>query len=97
MNTVMIKAFVKSMTNPPIIGTTRNARGAGPNRATRVSVFATAFRKAYNNKYSRENQRNKRKAGRDVRNQIPGSSGGVKSIRGVPGTWISGDWIVRGF
>ena len=93
----MIKAFVKSMKNALIIGITGNARGAGPSRATRVSMFAGTFRETYNNKYSPENQRNKRKPGWDVRNQIPGTSGGVTSIRGVPGTWISGDWIVRGF
>ena len=43
MNAVMISAFVKSMKNAPTIGTTRNARGAGPNRSTIASMFATAF------------------------------------------------------
>ena len=39
----MISALVKSMKKAPTIGTTRKARGAGPNRSTSAFMFATAF------------------------------------------------------
>ena len=39
----MTAALLKSSTKPPMIGTTRNARGAGPWLFTSDSMFANAF------------------------------------------------------
>src|SRR5262245_20071827 len=40
---VMMTAFMKSMKNAPTMGTTRNARGAGPYRSTSASMLAIAL------------------------------------------------------
>ena len=42
-NTVICSALTKSIKNAPNMGTTRNARGAGPYLSTNASMFAIAL------------------------------------------------------